>query len=295
MESLKYLKDYIERFHCFNFDEFLNIYNRLYPDYENLKNKIEFSILINQYNRFNLRFGLFKLYDRQAVASLLKNSQYKILNLEEIISFAKEFVPEIALGFDFDRHDPRIKVYFLRLPDNPKFKNNPIDKINTGFRINNFKLAQHDDEELKKCYIMGIDFHRTCDQDIKIYMRDETVDFARTKDYLTKNGINPQYLEYFSILFSNGILRDTTVSKKYSNNHANSTGLSIFFEVADNSNQIIEKLINNCVPERIDAFKETINVLEKVKPVAYSHVGLTFSGNKEHESLCVYFSPVFGG
>lgn len=295
MESLKCLKNYIERFHCFNFDDFLNMYNRLYPDYDNLKNKIEFSILINQYHKFNLRFGLFKLYDRQAVASLLKNSRYKILNLEEIISFAKEFVPEIALGFDFDRSDPRIKVYFLRLPDNPKFNNNPIDKINTFFRINNFELPQRDNEELKKCYIMGIDFHRTGDQDIKIYMRNETADFVITKNYLTNNGINPQYLEYFSMLFSNGILRDTTVSKKYSSNHASSTGLSIFFEVADNSNQIIEKLINNCVPERINAFKETINVLEKDKPVAYSHVGLTFSGNKENESICVYFSPVCGG
>src|SRR3989339_2168048 len=72
MESLRYLKEYIEGFRSLNFDEFINIYRSLYSDYRNLQDKIEFSTLINHIDEFNLRFGLFKLYDLKTIGSFLK-------------------------------------------------------------------------------------------------------------------------------------------------------------------------------------------------------------------------------
>ena len=190
MESLRYLKEYIEGFRSLNFDEFINIYRSLYSDYRNLQDKIEFSTLINHIDEFNLRFGLFKLYDLKTIGSFLKKTDYEISNLEEILYFTQDFVPEMALGFDFNKNNSRIKVYLLRLPDNPDFNSDTINKINKFLIINNINSIQFDNEGLKKCYILGIDFYRAGNRDVKIYMRDENVDFFRTKKYLENRGIN---------------------------------------------------------------------------------------------------------
>lgn len=293
MESLRYLEKYLERFHSFNFDKFINLYRGLYSDDSNLQDKIEFSTLINQIDEFNLRFGMFKLYNPQTIASFLKKTDYEISNLEGILSFAQDFVPEMALGFDFNKNNSRVKIYLLRLLDNPGFNRDTINKINDFLMINSINPINFNNEELKKCYILGIDFYRTANPSVKIYIRDEKVDISKTRNYLENKGINSKYLQYFSILESNGILKDTTVSNRYSNNSNKSNGVSVFFEVADNSNSIIEEMMGTCFLERINDFKEMINALEVDKPVRYSHVGLTFSEKYGKESLCVYYSPVF--
>ncbi|MFW6025818.1 MAG: hypothetical protein ACOCRX_05690 [Candidatus Woesearchaeota archaeon] len=292
MESLRSLEEYFERFHSCNFEKFINLYLGLYSDDSNLQDKIEFSTLINQMDESNLRFGMFKLYNPKTIASFLKNMDYEISNLEGILSFAQDFVPEMALGFDFNKNNSRVKIYLLRLPDNPGFNSDTINKINDFLMINSINPINFNNEELKKCYILGIDFYRTANPNVKIYIRDENVDISKTRNYLANKGINSKFLHYFSILESNGILKDTTVSNRYSNNNNKSNGVSVFFEVADNSNSIIEEMIGTCIPERINGFKEMINTLEVDKPVRYSHVGLTFSEKYGQESLCVYYSPV---
>ena len=294
MESLRYLEEYLERFHSFNFDKFINLYRGLYSDDSNLEDKIEFSTLINQIDEFNLRFGMFKLYNPKTIASFLKKTDYEISNLERILSFAQEFVPEMALGFDFNKNNSRVKIYLLRLPDNPSFNSDTINKINDFLMINSINPIDlnNEEQELKKCYILGIDFYHTANPSVKIYIRDENVDISKTRNYLANKGTDSKFLHYFSILESNGILKDTTVSNRYSNNNNKSNGVSAFFEVADNSNNIIEEMMGACFPERINGFKEMINTLEVDKPVRYSHVGLTFSEKYGQESLCVYYSPV---
>ena len=89
MEPLECLKDYFGRFHPFSFNEFSEIYNLLYSDYENLQNRIEFSLLIDKDNEIDLRFGLFKLYDTQRISSLFRKKWYEIPDLERILNLAK--------------------------------------------------------------------------------------------------------------------------------------------------------------------------------------------------------------
>ncbi len=293
MKALEHLEKYIERFHSFNVNEFVDLYNGLYSDNSNLQDKIEFSTLINQIDEFNLRFGMFKLYNPKAIASFLKKTNYNISKLEEILSFAQDFVPEMALGFDFDKDNFRVKIYLLRLPDNVSFNSDTINKTNDFLMINGINQIYFNNEELKKCYIFGIDFHRIATPSVKIYIRDEKVDISKTRTYLESKGINSKYLQNFSILESKGILKDTTVSSRYSSNSNKPNRLSVFFEVADYYNSIIEEIIRICFPERINGFKEIITELEAHKAVKYSHVGLTFSENYGKESLCVYYSPVF--
>jgi len=290
MGPLNRLEEYIEGFHRFSFNEFTRVYTALYPDYEDLENRIEFSLLINPDGIFSLRFGLFKLYDTKKVASVLGDSGYKISGLGGIMSFAEEFVPEMALGFDFGEKCPRIKLYLLRLLDNPDFSRDRLRRINDFCRINDIDSSNLNEEELENCYLLGIDFHPARKSDIKIYTRDERVDFSRIRKYLEDDCINSEYLKHFVGQFSDGALRDVTISKKYSVDHCGPQGLSVFFEVADTLNQVVEGLIGICVPERLGEFIEAIRALETDKPVKYGHIGLTFSG-KTRESLCLYFSP----
>lgn len=291
MGSLSYLEDYIKRFHCIDFFEFTRTYDRLYSNYEDLQNRIEFSLLIDPHEEFDLRFGLFKLYDTKRIDSLLKESDYEISNLNEILNFGENFAPEMALGFDYNDKNDRLKIYFLRLPDNPGFNTKPIKIIKDFLKINGIETVQIDEEELKNCYLLGVDFYKTNHRSVKIYSREKDADFFRTKRYLEDSDIHSRYFEHFLQLFSEEILKDTTMSKKYSKEGFK--GFSIFFEVANNSNQNIEEMIEMCIPEKFRDFKETTTILEFDAPIKYSHIGLTFSEKDKKESLCVYYSPVF--
>jgi len=291
MESLSCLEDYIKRLHCVDFSEFTRTYDKLYPDYEDLQNRIEFSLLISPQNEFDLRFGLFKLHNTKTIRSFLKESECNISNLNEIFNFAEKLAPEMALGFDYNKKESRIKIYLLRLPDNVIFNITQIHSIKDFLKINRIKKIQMAEEELKNVYLLGVDFYKTDDRNVKIYSREKDVDFFRTKKYLEDSGINSKYFEYFSQLFSEEILKDTTISKKYSKEGFE--GLSIFFEVVNYSNQNIEKMIEESIPNRFRSFKEITNLLEFNAPIKYSHIGLTFSEKGKNEFLCIYYSPVF--
>jgi hypothetical protein len=291
MGSLSYLEDYIKRFHCIDFSEFTRIYDKLYLDYEDLRNRIEFSLLINPQDEFDLRFGLFKLYNTKTIRSFLNESDYDISNLDETLNFAENFAPEMALGFDYNNKNSRLKIYLLRLPDNPAFNTKPIKSIEDFLKINGIKTVKIDEEELKNCYILGVDFYKTNHQCVKIYSREKDAEFLKTKKYLEDSDIHSRYFEQFLQLFSEEILKDTTISKKYSKEGFES--LSIIFEVANYPNQNIEKMIEASIPNRVRDFKEIINLLEFDAPIKYSHIGLTFSEKSKKESLCIYYSPVF--
>jgi len=291
MESLSYLEDHIKWFHCIDFSEFTRTYDELYSDYEDLQNRIEFSLLINPQDKFDLRFGLFKLHNIKKIRSFLKESDYDISNLNETLNFAEKIAPEMALGFDYNDRISRLKIYLLRLPDNLEFNAEPIKHINDFLKINRIKKIQMVEEELKNSYLLGVDFYKTNHRNVKIYSREKDVDFFRTKKYLEDSGINSRYFEYFLQLSSDEILKDTTISKKYSKEGFE--GLSIFFEVANYSNQNIEKMIEKSIPNRFRNFKEITNLLEFNAPIKYSHIGLTFSEKGKNESLCIYYSPVF--
>jgi hypothetical protein len=296
MESLEYFKNYIERFQQLNFKDFFYIYNSLYSNCEDLRSRIEFSLLINQDNWFDLRFGLFKIYDANKIGSLFANIGYKPFNLEKILHLSKEFVPEFAVGFDFNQNNPKLKLYFLRLPDNPKFNENPIKKIIDLSNLLNINLINLNENELKNCYLLAIDFYQANKPNLKIYTRDLNIDFSQISTLLEMNNVISRYLLTFHKTFLEGELKDVTISKKYSTDlNSSQSDLSVFFELGDNLNEKIEQLIETCAPEKIEEFKKTIGVLEKISQVEYNHIGLTFPKDRINEYICLYFSPRFEG
>jgi hypothetical protein len=221
-------------------------------------------------------------------------------NLKKILSLAKDSVPEFALGFDFNNNNPRIKVYFLRLPDNPKFKENPVESVKRLSELVDIDLTSLDGKEIESCYLMAVDFYKDKAQNLKVYTKDTTVNFSRIGDYLKRNGVASQHLGHFQKLFSDGEIRDVTFSKKYSRNLSPTSGFSIFFDAsADACRKVsceeVKQLVRTCVPERFDDFDETVKTLDACGRIDYSNIGLTFSEHVVRESICLYFSPCFGG
>jgi len=149
MESLKHFKEYIERFQALNFNEFSEIYYSLYSDCKNLENRVEFSLIINPTRELDLRFGLFKLYDPQKILSLFTDLGVENSNLENILSSTKNYVPEFAVGFDFNKTSPRTKIYFLRLPDNSEFNKSPNKIIDMTSKLINVNLTNYNKQEKK--------------------------------------------------------------------------------------------------------------------------------------------------
>jgi len=301
MELLNCFKEYVEQFQQLSFRDFSDIYNSLYQSYQHMQDKVEFSLLIDKANPFDLRFGLFKINNPQKIFSLLKKTGYEHPSLERIINFAAEFTPEFAAGFDFNIKSPKAKTYFLRLPDNKEFRKNPNEKIIGLGELIDIDLKNINTVELDGCYLIAIDFHKTNKESIKIYSREEKVDFNKIRDCLKKNEINSQHLGIFQELFSEGGLKDTTISKKYSaekqDNQKNMlSGLSVFFELNDSLNLAVEKLVEMCVPEKSTEFKRTIQKLGDEHQIRYSHIGITFSREKEpNESVLLYFSTLAKG
>ncbi len=294
MESLKHFKEYIERFQALNFNEFSEIYYSLYSDCKNLENRVEFSLIINPTRELDLRFGLFKLYDPQKILSLFTDLGVENSNLENILSSTKNYVPEFAVGFDFNKTSPRTKIYFLRLPDNSEFNKSPNKIIDMTSKLINVNLTNYNKQEKKDCYLMAIDFYQNNKQNLKIYHRDENVDFNKVNNNLKMNNVESQYFNIFQELFFEGQFKDITFSKKYTQHQNGPTGLSVFFEVGDFLNDSVDQLVKTCVSEKYLEFKEIVRTLDKNKPVRYSHIGITFSKNMKDENICLYFSPMLG-
>jgi len=294
MESLKHFKEYIKRFQVLNFNEFSEMYSSLHPDYKNLENRVEFSLMINPTRELDLRFGLFKLYDYQKIISLFAPLGFGNSNLEKVLYSIKNYVPEFAVGFDFNKNTPRTKVYFLRLPDHPEFNKNSTKIIDMTSKLININLTNCNKQEKNDCYLMAIDFYQNNKQNLKIYNRDENFNFDKVNNKLEMNNIKSQYFNTFQELFSEDQFKDVTFSKKYTQHQNEPTGLSIFFEVGDFLNYSVNQLVKTCVSEKYSEFKDTVRTLEKNKPVIYSHIGLTFSKNMKDEDICLYFSPMSG-
>ena len=295
MESLESFKEYIGRFQQLHFSDFADIYGLLYPDCKELQDRIEFSLLVNRTNDFDLRFGLFRLYDTRKISSLFKKMGHGGSDIERILLSTKNFVPEFAVGFDFNKENPRIKVYFLRLPDNAEFNRDPFKRINSLSDLIGIDCSSIDQREMIGCYLMAVDFYRTNRPTLKIYTREKSVDFSKTEERLRSIGIDSQHLRIFQELFPNGELKDTTISRKHPANQNGQNSISVFFEADGNINGAVDQLVKRCAPQRFVEFRDTIKTLGRDEQVRYSHVGLTFSEEHADESICLYFTSGTGG
>jgi len=290
MGSLEYVRRYIEGFHCFDFFKFQALYNNLYLGDSNLKDTLEFSLQLGPSNAPSLRFGLFKLHDPAKVAAIIQDRQPEAKNIESLISAAKRFAPEMALGFDFSSRE-RTKLYLLRLPDNSEFRKNPRKYMDELCRLNGLPPVDLTDHDLNDCYLIGIDFSPPNLRSIKVYTRRMQVDFTEMRAFLSQHNIQSVYLELFSGTFDSGALNDTTVSKRYAKDPVNTQQVAIFFELESGRNRDVENIIRTCIPAQFPTFTQTMQTLENATPITYSHIGLTFHKRAATETLSVYFSP----
>lgn len=292
------LKAYAERLHFNNFDGFLEILNLFYTPKEiaNLDGKLEFSLLLNQDTTLNFRFGFFKLYNSRVINSLFRRYGYDTSTLESSMFIMEGFAPEYGFGLDWNEQDPRFKVYFLRLPDNSKFREEIDRKITTLARAN--QICPELLQTLKKddCYLVCLDYYHSNRRNLKVYTRTLEVDHQKIQSQLREKGIHSRYLDDLARIFTNGRLKEVTHSYKYSNHLSTSSGLSIFFEVEPKSNEEADMLIKTCLPNRLNEFRDLMRLLEtNTHPVNHSHIGVTFSLHPFQESICLYYAPDFRG
>ena len=157
MESLYKLRPYFQRLHSNRFNHFLKIFNSLYTDTRNLDKKLEFSLLLDPKEKFDLRFGLFQIYSLDKIISMFKTLDHDTSNLESSLLIMQGFAPEYGLSFDWNQKDSRIKTYFLRLPDNPLFEEKISRKINELAELNNITSEHLKNLPKNDCYLIGVD------------------------------------------------------------------------------------------------------------------------------------------
>jgi hypothetical protein len=291
MESLDFFKEYLSRFNPEVLKKFGDIYRSQYLDEENLQERIEFSLLLDSDKEFDLRFGLFKIYDPETIKKLFSSFGINSPDLEKLLSLSEDFVPEYGLGFDFSATDQRVKLYFLRLPDNTTFnqkRSRIITNLAEALEINSPHLNELDKRD---CYLIGVDFYTSKKRNLKIYTHTPNVNFIEVRRYLKSNGISSQHLKTFQETFLHTDLKEVTFSHKYSNDSLNLTGFSAFFETTPEANERINELVIALLPGKSQEFSELVGTLEKNRPVAYSHTGLTFSPKNKSERVCLYFTP----
>ncbi len=293
MEFIDLLKDYFLKLHSNKFDDFTKIIALLYSPIrpEELEGKLEFSLLINPVDKFDLRFGLFKLYTPATIISLFETYGYAAPDLHQSLSVMKGFAPEYGVGFDWNAESPRLKVYFLRLPDNPEFEEEIASRISRLCEVHGINSGHLEGLDKSNCYLTGIDYYPSRKRNLKIYLRNLDVNFPEILKQIEKEGIDSEYFSHFRTVIE-GNTRDVTFSYKYSNESRDLSGFSIFFEVEPMLNEKVNALIKTCLPERFEEFRNLVGSLEtKNGVVHYSHVGITFLQGPNLETICLYYSP----
>jgi len=295
MEPFDILKKYFEGLYPNKFNYFVSLFDHLYSNRDNLNEKIEFSFLLNQIHDLSMRIGLFKIYDAVSIKNFFKKNKLSLSRLEKSLEIIEDITPELGIGFDWSQYDNRVKVYFLKLPDSPNFKQVIEQKVNNlakEMKIESHKLGLID---MKKSYLISVDFYSNGKNNLKIYTRQTEVRFNELINQMKKNKINSKFLPFFIDQFSENEFKDITFCYKFSNDSANLKGFAMFLELEDNLNKKVEALIKEAVPEKYFPFKEAIKPLTVNTSLKYSHLGTTFSYEPNLESITAYFSPVFRG
>lgn len=293
MEPPARLKAHFLKLHSNKFSGFLRILELLYPTIkcEELEGRLEFSLLINPIDKFDLRFGLFKLSTSDAIAALFETYRYAIPDLEPSFSVMKGFAPEYGVGFDWKDVSPRLKTYFLRLQDNPVFEKEIASRIRRLCEVHGINSRHLEGLDKSNCYLVGTDYYQSRKRNLKIYLRALDVNFPEILKQIEKEGIDSRYFSHFR-RFIEGNARDVTFSYKYSNESRDLSGFSVFFEVEPMLNEKVNALIKTCFPERFEEFRNLVGSLETRNGVVhYSHVGITFLQGSNLETVCLYYSP----
>lgn len=293
MEPPARLKAHFLKLRSNRFSDFLRVLELLYPAIkcEELEGRLEFSLLINPIDKFDLRFGLFKLSTSDAIALLFETYGYAISDLEPSFSVMKGFAPEYGVGFDWNGVSPRLKIYFLRLQDNRIFEEEIASRIRRLCEVHGINSGHLEGLDKSDCYLIGTDYYPSRKRNLKIYLRTLDVNFPEILKQIKKEGFDSKHFSHFRT-FIEGNARDVTFSYKYSNESCDLSGFSVFFEVEPGLNERVNALIKTCFPERFKEFRNLVGSLEtRNGMVHYSHVGITFSQGSNLETICLYYSP----
>lgn len=262
----------------------INILKKAAPKNCSLENILEFSISENTHKKDKIRFGWFKIYNPNILSEAINYNSTKAGKIQKVILILKNQTPEYAFGMEWDSSQdlPRLKAYFLRLPDIKNYDRLLQENIPKIARELNISLAKND---YKNVYIIGIDFDGRFG--IKIYERNSDVNFEEIKKILKSKNINNTYMLDQISDFKNHFY-DTSFCWKYSKDGLQ--GVSIFFGIKSQPqiNNFIEK---NSHVKQFEKFLSLFKV-ESNKP-CYTHMGLVYNLDNCNPKISLYFQPRF--
>lgn len=177
---------------------------------------------------------------------------------------------------------PRLKAYFLRLPDIKDY--DTLLKMNIPKIANNLNIILPE-QSYKNVYILGIDFNSRFG--LKIYERRLHTNLKTIENILKDKGVNNAYM-LNEINNPKNHFYDTSFCWKYSKDGLD--GVSVFFGVGPQFqiNDFIEK--NTYFKQ----FKDILNIFEvKSNKPHYTHIGLVYNFNETNPKISLYFTPRF--
>ena len=289
--KIDFFGEYLLNLNFGNVSEFRDIIESFYPleKQDSLRNNLELSLLVDN-NNFNLRFGLFGLHDTEAIIRLFRRYNHDYSTAKSVNNIMEGFTPEYAIGIDWKMNEKRLKTYFLRLPDNPRFEKEIAAKIYKLAYLLGIKSSHLSNIDKTQCCLIGVDYYNSAKRNLKVYTREKTVNFAKISKRISHNGIETKCLDSIYSLFDENDFIESNQSYKYSNDCNNLSGYAVFFETSHNVGEKVNLLINACHPEKFGDFKRIIGALESNGLfVNYTNLGLTFSLKERSESICLYY------
>lgn len=265
-------------------DKTIEILKKAAPRNCSLEDILEFSISESGSKNDKIRFGWFKIYNPNILSEVINYNCPEIKNIQEIISILKCQTPEYAFGMEWNssKEIPRLKAYFLRLPDIETYDillNTNVPKIANNLNI---PLPK---QSYKNVYILGIDFNSILG--IKIYERHRHTDLTQIENILKDKGVNDTYM-LNDILNPKNHFYDTSVCSKYSKDGLD--GVSVFFGI-DSQSQTNDFIENN---PSFKHFKDFLNIFQvKSKKPYCTHIGLVYNFKESNPKLSLYFQPRF--
>ncbi len=268
----------------------------LYSDEEGpLRDRLEFSSRFGRNIQHDLRFGLFKIYEPERIEMLFKKLGYSISDLVESFDIMGKNTPEFAFGYH-GGDNPRLKVYYLRLPDKSGFKEKCGGLVRKLMRCSSEELKETGGIDLTKCYLIGEDYNPDGIIGVKIYIHEDgELSLGQVEKEVGRNGFGRSYVKDFFDFDLTDVTYSYRLLTNSDNHHKKLSGFAFFIEPCNNQNEKIEKLINKKSGKNFFNFKKRLQLIEKGdNPAIFSQLGLTFSKENPQGVMTVYYSPTIG-
>lgn len=294
MQTLSFLHDYFSALRFRGFEDFNQLFGAAYPPSTAipLEDRLEFSLLVSDTAPFDLRFGLFKIYDPDTLLTIFRQAGHNTGRLEDAFAIMAPLVQEYGLGVDWNAANPRMKAYFLRLQDAPNAASELCARLPEVSRILGTERLQFP-SDLSSCSLLCIDHFSDARKNLKVYLRSLSPDREEIAKRTSSYGLGQSGFDALVHTFAEDDLLDVTYSYKYSAATDVPVGFSSFFHLADDCEEGVLNLVRAVTPRRSREFQTVIDALRNAcKGILFTHVGFTYSFSSSSEQITTYSSPV---